>query len=85
MIVPGLILYIAKFIDERKWYCSYNDLIENIYSASGKSWLKLAKIYIYIYIYKCINEYIGMVGWLKTACVLIGYVLNTLAGCVRYS
>ena len=28
--VPGLILCIAKFIDERKWCCSYTDLAKNI-------------------------------------------------------
>ena len=30
MILPGLILCIAKFIDERKWYYSYTDLSKNI-------------------------------------------------------
>ena len=28
--VPGLILCIAKFIDERKWYCSYTGLEKKI-------------------------------------------------------
>ena len=28
--VPGLILCIAKFIDERNWNCSYRDLAKNI-------------------------------------------------------
>ena len=28
--VPGLILCIAKFIDESKWYWSYADLAKNI-------------------------------------------------------
>ena len=28
--VSGLILCIVKFIDERKWYCSYADLAKNI-------------------------------------------------------
>ena len=28
--VPSLVLCIAKFIDERKWSCSYTDLAKNI-------------------------------------------------------
>ena len=30
VIVPALTLCIAKFIDERKWYCSYTDPVKNI-------------------------------------------------------
>ena len=32
--VPDLILCIAKFIDERKWCCSYTDMTKKIQSAS---------------------------------------------------
>ena len=31
--VPVLILRITKFIGERKWYCSYTDLVKKIQSA----------------------------------------------------
>ena len=33
VIVPGLVLCIAKLIDERKWYSSNTNLPKNIYSA----------------------------------------------------
>ena len=29
---PGLILYIAKLIDETKWCCSYTELTKNVKS-----------------------------------------------------
>ena len=32
VILPGLILCIAKCIDECNWYCSYTDLVQKLYN-----------------------------------------------------
>ena len=41
MSVPGLILSIARFIDEHKWCCSYTDLAKKISASDAKYWLKI--------------------------------------------